>query len=236
MRVYLIILLLSFLSGISTLIGAGLSFFVAKSRALVNAGLGFAAGIMVLLSFFEMLPEAYGAVGLKALIGFFVGAAMLFIAHKYIPHAHIKGLMELAYLIALGLILHDFPEGFAMANSYIASPALGVLVTVGIALHNVPEEFAIALPFVRLKKYRRLLVIAGLSALAEPAGASLGILVVEFFRELNPYFIAFAAGAMVYVSFEELIPFVGKQGKRTWALIGGLAAFGCWILMHLIAW
>lgn len=79
--------------------------------------------------------------------------------HVIIPHTHLveesgridARMLESAYLVAFGLILHDFPEGFAMANSYVASPSSGVLVALAIALHNIPEEFAMAAPAVALR-------------------------------------------------------------------------------------
>jgi zinc transporter, ZIP family len=76
-----------------------------------------------------------------------------------------------AYLVALGLIPHDVPEGFAMANAYVASPALGALVALAIAPHNFPEEFAMAVPAVALRNKRFLFRAALCSALAEPLGA-----------------------------------------------------------------
>ena len=85
-----------------------------------------------------------------------------------------------------------------MANSYIASPSLGVLVAVAIALHNVPEEFAIAVPAVLLRRKSFLYGSALFSALAEPAGAIVGLVAVDFLPALNPLFMAFAAGAMVF--------------------------------------
>jgi zinc transporter, ZIP family len=86
--------------------------------------------------------------------------------------------MASAYLVAVGLILHDVPEGFAMANAYIASPSLGVLIGLAIALHNLPKEFAMAVPAVTLRSRRFLFGAALLSTLAEPMGAIIGLVAV----------------------------------------------------------
>jgi ZIP family zinc transporter len=117
-----------------------------------------------------------------------------------------SALVKSAYLVVFGLILHDVPEGFAMANAYIASPARGLLVGLAIALHNLPEEFAMSVPAVVLKSRGFLFGAALLSALAEPLGAVIGLVAVELAPALNAHFMAFAAGAMLFVSIHELIP------------------------------
>jgi zinc transporter, ZIP family len=108
-----------------------------------------------LISLLELVPEAHGILGWgPTLFGFVAGAALVWPAHLIVPHTHLvaepgltdPALVKSVYLVMFGLILHDVPEGFAMANAYIASPSLGLLVSLAIALHNVPEEFAMAAP------------------------------------------------------------------------------------------
>jgi ZIP family zinc transporter len=89
-----------------------------------------------------------------------------------------RALVKSVYLVVYGLVLHDVPEGFAMANAYVASPALGLLVALAIALHKLPEEFAMAVPAVMLKSKGFLFGAALLSALAEPLGAIIGLIAV----------------------------------------------------------
>jgi ZIP family zinc transporter len=117
-----------------------------------------------------------------------------------------SALVKSAYLVVFGLILHDVPEGFAMANAYIASPALGLLVALAIALHNLPEEFAMSVPAVVTRSKGFLFGAALLSALAEPLGAVIGLVAVGLAPTLNAHFMAFAAGAMLFVSTHELVP------------------------------
>jgi ZIP family zinc transporter len=176
---------------------------------------------MLLVSFFELLPAAIETGGSR-LAYIALGSGIFFIAilHWLIPHTHLfkeKGqidarLFRTAYLVAFGLILHDFPEGFAMANSFLTSPSLGLMVALAIALHNIPEEFAIAVPAATLKKKRFLYQAAFISGLAEPAGAAVGVYAAYLNPALIPFFLSFAAGAMIFVSIHELVPMAKRYG------------------------
>ena len=109
-----------------------------------------------------------------------------------------------------------------MANAYIASPSLGLFVALAIALHNLPEELAMAVPAMTLQSKRFLVGAALLSALAEPAGAIIGLIAVTARPTLNGFFIGFAAGAMIFVALHELIPMARRYGKAGW-IAGGIA-------------
>jgi len=219
---YVAVLLLASLSVVTTLAGVALAIYIGKNERAIALGIGFSAGIMLLVSFLELMPEATGEAGLgRAVTAFTLGVLIVAVSHWVIPHTHLveehgafaPGLVRTAYLVAFGLILHDIPEGFAMANSYIASPSLGVLVGLAIAIHNLPEEFAMAVPIVMVKKKRFLYAAAFLSGLAEPLGAMIGLVAVHFHPMLNPLFMAFAAGAMVFVSVHELLPMARRYHK-----------------------
>ena len=227
---YIAVLLLAFLSGLTTLIGVALALYFRKSIKGIVIGIGFSAGIMLLISFFELIPESVSAAGIpRTLIAVLLGIWLVGILNFIIPHTHFfeeKGhidihLLKTAYLVAFGLILHDFPEGFAMANSYIQSPSLGLLVALAIAIHNIPEEFAMAVPILQTEKKKLLFKIAFLSGLAEPAGAVLGLIAVSFLPSLNPLFMAFAAGAMIFVSIHELLP-MARRYKRIFLFVLGI--------------
>ena len=192
---YIAVLLLAFLSVLTTLLGVTLAIYIGKNERAIAAGIGFSAGIMLLISFFELVPEAVIEIGMgTALVAVTLGMLIIAALHWIIPHTHLveeKGafnqtLLKSAYLVAFGLILHDVPEGFAMANSYIASPSQGVLVALAIAIHNIPEEFAMAVPIIMVKKRRFLYMAAFLSGLAEPLGAIVGLVAVHFHPALNP--------------------------------------------------
>jgi ZIP family zinc transporter len=223
------ILLLSFLSVLTTGLGVLLALLIRENRRAIAIGIGFSAGIMILVSALELVPEAREAIGITgAGLSLAAGAALLWGANLAIPHSHLvrehgqadTRLVRSVYLVVIGLILHDVPEGFAMANAYIASPSLGVLVALAIALHNLPEELAMAVPATALRSKRFLIVASTLSALAEPAGAVIGLLAVHASPGLNGYFMAFAAGAMLFVSFHELAPMARRYGRPGWFAAG----------------
>lgn len=226
--VYIAVILLSFLSVITTLIGVGMAFCFKKSEKGIIIGIGFSAGMMLVISFLELLPEAAKTSGIySTLIALIFGVLLIFSLNFIIPHFHhekekgkLSWQVKTAYLVALGLILHDFPEGFAMANSYIYAPALGILVAISIAIHNIPEEFAMAVPLVIAKKKKALINLAILSALAEPLGAIFGLIAVSIAPTLNPLFMAFAAGAMIFVSIHELYPMAKRYKKISYFALG----------------
>ena len=229
--IYIAVIGLSLLSVVTTCLGVALAILVRRSDFGVALGMGFSLAIMLLISFYELLPEAVTAAGLAPALGMAaLGVGLIAILHVVLPHTHLfkeSGIAEFAalrsaHLMVLGLILHDLPEGFAMANAYIASPSLGVLVAFGIALHNLPEEFIIALPALAFRNKRFLFAAAALSALAEPVGATLGLLAVGALPSLNALFMAFAAGAMIFISLHELMPMAYRY-RHPSAFVSGIA-------------
>ena len=228
--IYSIIIVLSFLSGLTTLIGVALAFYFQKNTKLISAGIGFSAGIMLLISCFELIPEALSEISIfHTTLVVLLGALIMFVLSTIIPHIHLMEdridinknlLIKTSLLVAFGLILHDVPEGFAMANSFIASPSLGLFLAIAIALHNIPEEFAMAVPMVAIKSKKFLFKAAFVSALAEPIGALIGILFVHFWTPFNSHFLAIAAGAMIFISLHELVPMARKYGNLFLFFVG----------------
>lgn len=239
---YVAVLLLSLLSVVTTCLGVLLAALLRESAKAIAVGIGFSTGIMILVSVSELIPEAYvdlGFTGAALMVG--IGAATLWLANFAIPHIHLAPEHDLVdvrvvksvYLVVIGLILHDVPEGFAMANAYIASPSLGLLVALAIALHNLPEELAMAVPAMTFRNKRFLIGAALLSALAEPAGAILGLLAVSANAALNAYFLAFAAGAMIFISLHELAPMARRYGRFGWFAAGVALSI---VVHRLLAW
>jgi len=240
---YIAVLMLAFLSVLTTLLGVTLAIYIGKNERAIAAGIGFSAGIMLLISFFELVPEAVSEIGMgAALVAVMLGMLIIAALHWIIPHTHLveeKGafsqtLLKSAYLVAFGLILHDVPEGFAMANSYIASPSQGVLVALAIAIHNIPEEFAMAVPIIMVKKRWFLYMAAFLSGLAEPLGAIVGLVAVHFHPALNPLFMAFAAGAMIFISVHELLPMARKYKKTNLFILGAIISVFVYVLLAAV--
>ena len=240
---HIAVLLLASLSVFTTLLGVTLAIYVGKNERAIAIGIGFSAGIMLLISFFELIPEAVNETNITiTAITCLLGMLVVAVLHWTIPHTHLveeKGafnrtLLKTAYLVAFGLILHDVPEGFAMANSYIASPSMGILVALAIAIHNIPEEFAMAVPIIAVKKKRFLYIAAFLSGLAEPLGAIIGLVAVHFHPIFNPLFMAFAAGAMIFVSVHELLPMARRYQKFHLFILGMIISIFIYALLGAV--
>jgi ZIP family zinc transporter len=223
------VILLSLLSCLTTALGVALALWLRENARAIATGIGFSVGVMVLISVLELVPEATAAIGAGATLGSAgTGAALVWAANFVVPHTHLleeeglidKALIRSAYLVVFGLVLHDVPEGFAMANAYVASPSLGLLVALAIALHNVPEEFAMSVPAVTLRSKKFLFGAGALSALAEPLGAVIGLVAVGIAPWLNAHFTAFAAGAMLFVSVHELVPMARRYRNLGLFLVG----------------
>ncbi len=237
------VLLLSLLSVVTTWSGVMLALWLRENARAIAAGIGFSTGIMLLISLLELLPESYGTLGAPlTLLGFLLGAGLVGAANLIVPHTHLvaeqgivdRQLVRSVYMIAFGLILHDIPEGFAMANAYIAAPELGLLVAIAIALHNVPEEFAMAVPALLIRRRRVLYGAALLSALAEPLGAIIGLVAVGIAPALNAHFMAGAAGAMTFVSLHELLPMARRYHNLRMFAVGTLLSAGVYLLLDRI--
>lgn len=234
-------LLYSFLAGVSTVLGAVVIIVFGKpGPRLLSALLGFAGGVMLAISFFDLMPEALGHGSmLTASVGFLLGAGAMYALDRFIPHAHVSSshelslenvpriqtvkveMLRLGYLVFFGLALHNLPEGLAIGAGMEASPTLGVYVAIAIALHNIPEGIAVA-GILRAGglSAARVLLLTLVIGLMTPLGAGLGLV---FFR-ISPLFVAggmaFAAGAMVYIASDELIPQSNKLNSHV--SIGGL--------------
>jgi ZIP family zinc transporter len=230
------IIILGFLSGSTTLIGILLAFIIKENKISNSIGLGFSSGIMIGISFLELLTTALTMANrLSIIFTFTLGFVAILVIDILLPHMHfikekgeISHLVKASYIVAIGMLIHDFPEGFALATSFTVDKRLGILVALGIALHNIPEEFALALPLVITNEKRLLLKLGALSALAEPLGAIIGVILITFISQLTPFFLAFAAGVMVFIAVDELQPLAFEYGGiHHFALgfIGGITTF-----------
>jgi ZIP family zinc transporter len=225
-----VVLLLAFVAGMTTLVGVALGLRLGRSASAVAIGIGFSVGVMMLVSLRELLPAAFAAAPASRVWGAAgLGAGFLAVLHLLIPHIHLveeRGRIDVrvlraSYLVALGLALHDFPEGIAMANAYLEAPSLGLVVSSAVALHNIPEGFAMAVP--AAVGQRRSLALGAIgAALSEPAGTAVGLTLAQVEPDLNALFMAVAAGAMVFVSAHELLPLAIRFGKPHW-FVAGLA-------------
>lgn len=238
-----------------TATGAAVVFIArTMSRVLLDSMLGFAAGVMIAASFFSLLLPAIDmatAMGLSAWIpatvGFLAGGIFLRIMDRFLPHLHPWLPMSIAEgvhtswnrttLLVLAITLHNIPEGLAIGVAFGAVAAGGdmvgsatlqgaVVLAIGIGLQNFPEGIAVALPLrgegvSRLKSFW----YGQLSAVVEPVAAVFGAVAVLSVQPLLPYALAFAAGAMIFVVVEELIPESHLHGNEDIATMGTLLGF-----------
>ncbi|HIP48303.1 MAG TPA: ZIP family metal transporter [Lutibacter sp.] len=235
---------------IVTGLGAGLVFFFkGTSRAFLDTMLGFTGGVMVAASFWSLLsPSIEMSAGsgftkvLPAAIGFFLGALMLFGLDKVLPHIHInfkesegvKTKWHRTTLLILAITLHNIPEGLAVGVLFggVAAGFDGatiggaVALAIGIGLQNFPEGFAVSMPLRRqgVSKFKSFWY-GQLSAIVEPIAAVLGAWAVYSFQPILPYALSFAAGAMIFVVVEEVIPETQQDKYTDLATMGFVVGF-----------
>ena len=225
---------------LGTSLGAGCVFFLKKSLSdgIQRALTGFAAGVMVAASVWSLLiPAMEQAADLgrlaffPAAVGFWLGILFLLLLDHLIPHLHQNSLqaegpksqLQRTTMMVLAVTLHNIPEGMAVGVVYAGyltgtaqiSAAGALALSLGIAIQNFPEGAIISLPL-RAEGHSRIRAFAGgvLSGIVEPVGAVLTVLAARFVAPALPYFLSFAAGAMLYVVVEELIPEM-SEGKHS---------------------
>jgi len=232
-------------------------------HALLDAMLGFAAGVMIAASFWSLLApaiemaEARGAPGwLPAAVGFLLGAAFLRVADQLLPHLHpylpghvpegVSTTWKRTTLLIMAITLHNIPEGLAVGVAFGAAGVGGeavaggatlagaVALSIGIGLQNFPEGIAIALPLRREgMPVLKCFWYGQLSAVVEPVAAVIGAAAVLLVEPLLPYALAFAAGAMIYVVVEELIPEAQESGHADLATTATVIGFTTMMILDV---
>ncbi|HMB20653.1 MAG TPA: ZIP family metal transporter [Spirochaetota bacterium] len=235
-----------------TALGASLVFFFKEiKRDVLDGMLGFAAGVMIAASYWSLLAPAIEMAAefdypkwQPALIGFLGGGAFLFLIDKLLPHLHL-GLprekaggwpfsLKRSILLFLAVTIHNIPEGLAIGVAFgalaadlpTASLAGAIALALGIGIQNFPEGTAISVPLRREKMTRfKSFMYGQFSGIVEPVAGVLGALAVISMRSLLPYGLAFAAGAMIYVVIEELIPESQSRQKTDISTIAAMGGF-----------
>jgi len=231
--------ILTFLAGISTGIGGLTPYFIKKPKTVyLSLGLGFAGGVMIYISFMELLPEAFEDAGEGiAVLAFFLGIVVLGVIDILIPEKETydissvteedreeeKKLLTTSKLTAYAIAGHNFPEGMVTFFTALVDIRLGALIAIAIAIHNIPEGVAVAVPYYYATGDKLKAFLHSLGAgLAEPIGALVAFLILWPF--LTPALIvtmlAFVAGIMVYISFDELLPLAQDYDSSHSAILG----------------
>lgn len=224
-------------------------FFKSINRNVMDGMLGFTGGVMVAASIWSLLiPAIDMSPGegfmqiVPAVVGFLLGAIFLFCCDKILPHFHanfkivegVKSPWQKTTLLVLAITLHNIPEGLAVGVLFggvavgmpEASIAGAVTLALGIGLQNFPEGIAVAMPLRRMEMSRRKSFFYGqLSAVVEPIAGIVGALAVTFFTPILPYALAFAAGAMIFVVLEEVIPEAQQNKNSDISTIGFIVGF-----------
>lgn len=242
----------SLFTWILTAFGASLVFlFKGMNRGVFDGMLGFTGGVMVAASFWsllapgiEMSPGEGFVKVVPAAIGFGLGALFLFALDKILPHLHInfkesekegvKSPLHKSSLLVLAITLHNIPEGLAVGVLFggvaagVPEATIGgaVALALGIGIQNFPEGIAISMPLRRQGVSRfKSFWYGQLSAIVEPIAAVAGALAVTFFTPILPYALAFAAGAMIFVVVEEVIPETQRDKYTDIATLGFIGGF-----------
>lgn len=231
----------SLAAGLATGVGALPVLFIRHlSERLKDALLGFSAGVMLSASFFSLIipgiahaEQLSGSKGLAALVvaaALMLGAATLALVNRYAPHEHfvlgrsgidVKVLRRI-WLFVIAITLHNFPEGLAVGVGFGGGDiARGTTLAIGIGLQNMPEGLAVAAALLSLNYSRATAVaIALLTGLVEPVGGLLGVAAVSLFTPLLSWGLGFAAGAMIFVVSNEIIPETHRAGHENLATFG----------------
>ena len=233
-NIVLIAFLFSFLAGVSTGFGSLIAFFIKDlKRTYLSPLMGFSAGVMIQISFIELLFSAITDAGfLYANISFFLGILTIVILDFLIPHEYeeehrsdsegqSQRLMRTGRLVSLGIAIHNFPEGLVTLFGTIKDPSLGLVLLVAIALHNIPEGISVSVPiYYATKNRKKAFTWSFLSGVAEPIGAVIGFFLLYPF--ISPFLLnmalAFVAGVMVFISFDELLPVSLRHGEENIAI------------------
>ena len=243
-----------------TALGAGLVFFFKTiNRKVLDSMLGFAAGVMIAASFWSLLApaiqmseEAGNLPWLAPTIGFLAGGIFLKLADSILPHVHIGMPVEKAegvktnwnrsILLVTAITLHNIPEGLAVGVAFgavaagIPSATLvgAVALAIGIGIQNFPEGAAVSIPLRREGVSRfKSFWYGQLSGVVEPIAGVIGAVAVVAMRPLLPYALSFAAGAMIYVVVEELIPEAQTSGNSDFATMGTMLGFAVMMLLDV---
>ncbi len=251
-------------AGLSTGFGSALAFFTERtSKKFLSIALGFSAGVMIYVSFVEILLKAQDALvpvyGEKTgnwytVLAFFGGILLILIIDKLVPdyenphEAHSieemhkpvpeeYRLMRMGVFTALAIAIHNFPEGLATFTAALTDPALGVSIAIAIAIHNIPEGMSVSVPiYFATGSKLKAFWYSFLSGVSEPVGALIGYLILRPFMSETVMGLLFAvvAGIMVFISLDELLPTAREYSEGHYTVYGLIAGMAVMALSLLL--
>ena len=259
---YGIALLITLFAGLATSIGGVFAFIVKKNNLkALSVGLGFSAGVMIFLSFNEIIPEASNMLkvnfpnnfNLIVYISFILGIIIALLIDYFLPdhidtdevlnpeapmNMHKHMLKRAGLFTAIAICVHNFPEGMATFLTTTQNLTLGASVAIAIAIHNIPEGIAVALPMYHVTgKKRYAMLYATLSGISEPIGAVVGMFVFSLFlpQVLVGALMEAVAGIMIYLAFDTLLPLAKEYGDWHLSLTGIISGIlVIWISLILL--
>ena len=244
---------LTLVAGLSTGVGSLLEFFAkASNTRFLSCALGLSAGVMVYVSFMDLLPDSIETLcglyagktaQIYALIAFFVGIGVIALIDFLIPEdenphemhsydelndhtSHNHHVKRAGVMVALAIGIHNFPEGIATFVSALDGIEVALPIVIAIAIHNIPEGMAVSVPIYYATGSKvKALRYSFLTGLAEPIGAAVGALILLPFWNpvIGALLLAFVAGIIVYISFDELLPGAEQYGHHHMSIIGVVA-------------
>jgi len=257
----IIAFLLTLFAGLCTGIGGLLAFLVNRNNTkFLSLALGFSAGVMIYVSFVDIIPKAHDALAsvmsesrasLYTTISFFAGILFIGIIDKLVPNIEnpheIKfigdngkkngSLMRMGVFTAIAIAVHNFPEGIATFTAAVNNLSTGIVIAIAIAIHNIPEGIAISVPvYYATGSKRKAMKYSFISGLSEPLGAIIGYLILMPFLNDTVFGIVFAvvAGIMVFISIDELLPAAKEYGEHhisIYGLVLGMAVMAISLLI-----
>lgn len=240
---------LTCISGLSTGIGSLIALIAKKTNTkFLSAALGLSAGVMIYVSFMELMPESvqllsgiYPGKTAEAymLLAFFAGIALIALIDNLVPEdenpheMHSESemvskskLKRTGIMMALAIGIHNFPEGLATFTSALTDIEIAIPIVFAVAIHNIPEGVAVSVPiYYSTGSRRKAFWYSFMSGLAEPVGALFGFLFLMPFwtQTINALLLSFVSGIMVYISFDELLPGTEKYGHHHIGIMGVIA-------------
>ena len=242
---------LTLFAGLATAIGGGIAFFAKRTNTtFLSYSLGFSAGVMIYISFTEILGEANRIIGEHytsntsawlTFLFFISGVGLTALIDKMVPSQENphemrsleqmendracqgKRLLRVGVFTAVAISIHNFPEGIATFMAGISDITIGISIALAIAIHNIPEGIAVSVPvYYATGSRKKAFWWAAISGLSEPAGALVGYFIISLFSSqiVLGYVFAMVAGIMIYISFDELLPAAHKYGKHHTTIYG----------------